>query len=127
MKKLLLAGIILLGSLSMFAQQPPKPPAPEERWKHDSQQITQAAGLSADKVQKMKPSFMNFYKEMDALMEKQKGERPKKEMVDPIAIKRNEAIRKILTEPDFNSFMKIERQIGPPPPNGQRPPPAQKQ
>jgi ubiquinone/menaquinone biosynthesis C-methylase UbiE len=57
-------------------------------------QITEKASLSADKVQKMKLSFMNFYKEMDALMETQKGERPKKEMVEPIVKKRNDAIKK---------------------------------
>src|SRR5689334_7452770 len=90
MKKLLLAGIILLGAFSMFAQQPPKPPVPEERWKHDSKSITDNAGLTVEKVQKLKPAFMQFYTEMDALMEKQKGERPAKELVEPIMKRRSD-------------------------------------
>jgi hypothetical protein len=123
MKKAMFAGIVMLTAITVFAQGPQKPPPPDERWKHDSKMITEKASIDAASVEKMKPSFMAFYKNLDAMMETHKGERPKKEEVEPLIKKRNDAIKKILKDVQFQSFVKMERELGPRPPGGKNMPP----
>jgi hypothetical protein len=123
MKHLMIATVAFLFSTFTFSQQqdgPPKPPPPEKRWEKDSEKIKKAVSLSADELTKMKDAFIRFYKEMDALHEKSKGERPAKEAVDKIAAGRNEAIKKFLSKDKFDQFMKVEKQLGPPKPKGRQ-------
>jgi hypothetical protein len=123
MKKAMFVSIVMLTAIIGFAQGPQKPPPPEDRWKHDSKIIAEKASLDAASLEKMKPSFMTFYKNMDAVIEKNKGERPKKEDVEPVIKKRNEAIKKVLKDAQFQSFIKMERELGPRPPGGKNMPP----
>ena len=119
MKHLVIATVALLTSTFSFPQKqdgPPKPPPPEKRWEKDSEKIKKAVTLSADELNKMKDAFMSFYKDMDALHEKSKGERPTKEEVDKIAGRRNEAIKKFLNKEKYDKFMKVEKELGPPKP-----------
>lgn len=123
MKKWMIAGGLLLAVNGVFAQGPQKPPPPEDRWKHDSKIIAEKASLDASATEKMKPAFMAFYKEMDAVMKKYEEARPKKEEIDPVVKKRNDALKAVLKESQFQSFIKMEKELGPRPPGKDMPPP----
>jgi len=127
MKQMMIAVLTLLfvgaGMAQDQRQGPPKPPPHDKRWEKDSEKIKKAVTLSADEFTKMKATFMTFYKDMDALLEKSKGQRPKKEDVDKVLSKRNEAIKKFLAKDKYDKFLKIEKELGPPkgPPKEGRP------
>jgi len=119
MKHLLIAIIALLANTFCFPQQqqgPPKPPPPEKRWEKDSEKLKKAVTPSEEELTKMKAAFMIFYKEMDALHEKNKGQRPAKEEVDKLIRKRNDAVKKVLSKDKFDKFLKVEKELGPPKP-----------
>lgn len=123
MKKIMFAFVILVSVIG--SAQPQKPPPAEERWRHDSKIIKEKTSFDETTIAKMKTSFMTFYKNMDEMMEKSKGERPKKEDVEPIIKKRNDALKAVLKDSQFQSFIKIEKELGPRPPgdrNGTPPP-----
>ncbi|MER3463098.1 MAG: hypothetical protein C4329_00345, partial [Chitinophagaceae bacterium] len=70
--------------------------------------------------------FMDFYKNMDALLEKCKDKRPQREDVDKLISQRNEALKKMLNKDQVEKFKSIERNLMPPPPGGKKgnqPPP----
>jgi hypothetical protein len=116
MKKYFVTGIALLFSAGAFAQpqEPPKPPSPEIRWEKDSKKIDEALKLSADQLQKAKAVFMAFYSSMDALHQNNKDQRPPKEDVEKIRNERNDELKKVLSASQFESFMQVERKLGPP-------------
>jgi hypothetical protein len=119
MKHWIIAGVAMLitsASLPQERQGPPKPPPPEKRWEKDSEKISKSVTLTSDELTKMKAAFMNFYKEMDALHQKSKGERPPREEADKIVGKRNDAIKKALSKAKYDQFMKVEKELGPPKP-----------
>lgn len=124
MKYLLMAVLVLLSVSSTRAQDqqqgPPKPPPPEKRWEKDSEKIRKAVTLTADELSKMKTAFMGFYKDMDALMEKNMGQRPAKEEVEKLIGKRNTAIQQFLSKDKFEEFRKVEKELGPPKPKDRR-------
>jgi predicted nucleic acid-binding Zn-ribbon protein len=123
MKHLMIASLALLMTSFAFPQQqdgPPKPPPPEKRWEKDSEKIKKAVTLTTDELTKMKDAFMTFYKEMDALHEKNKGQRPAKEDVEKIRNKRNDGIKKFLAKDKYDKFMKLEKELGPPKPKDRR-------
>ena len=126
--KQFLFGSLLLLSLSAFAQDqrppgPPKPPPVAERWKRDSSKIVRAVTLSAAQLKMVKASFLIFYKDLDALMEKGKLARPDKAAVDVLIAKRNSAVKKTLSAEQAQQFSGIERQLMPPPPGDKKEPP----
>ncbi len=119
MKHLMIAVVALLSSAFAFPQQqerPPKPPPLEKRWEKDSEKIKKVVTLTSDELTKMKAAFMTFYKEMDALHDKNKGQRPAKAEVEKVAGKRNEVIKRFLAKEKFDKFMKVEKELGPPKP-----------
>lgn len=97
-------------------QGPGKPPPPEKRWERDSEKIKKAVSLTSDELSKIKTVFMDFYKSMDALMQKNKGQRPAKEEVDKLISKRNDGVKKILSKDKYDRFLEIEKELGPPKP-----------
>jgi Spy/CpxP family protein refolding chaperone len=145
MKKIFVAGFALLLSAGSFSQPPtdntqppqdhPKPPAPEERWQHDSKRIGETLSLSHDQLAKLKPVFLDFYKDMDAMREKMPPPPPppppplSKEDMEKILNKRNEQLKTILTPEQLNKLTEAEKQFHPhkpmegPPPASKTPPP----
>lgn len=116
---MIIAALILLFTSTASPQepgQPGKPPPPEKRWERDSEKIKKAVTLTADELLKVKTVFMRFYKDMDALMEKNKGQMPAKEDVDKMIGKRNDAVKKVLAKDKYDKFMKMEKELGPPRP-----------
>jgi hypothetical protein len=120
MKQLVIAGLALLLTSASFPQGtkegPPKPPPPEKRWEKDSEKISKTVRLTADELAKMKTAFMAFYSEMDALHEKNKGQRPAKEELNKIAAKRKASVKKFLSKEKYEKFLEVEKELGPPKP-----------
>jgi len=126
MKKLIMAGFCLLTGAVLFAQPPhdrPKPPQPEERWQHDSNKISESVKLDAKQLEKAKTVFMSFYKTMDELHAK--VEKQNKEQFDKVVKQRNDELKKVLPADQYDAFMKMEKQLGPPKRKGpgEMPPP----
>jgi Spy/CpxP family protein refolding chaperone len=129
MKKIFVAGFALLLTTGSFSQAPkdnaqppqdhPKPPAPEERWQHDSKRIGETLSLSQDQLTKLKPVFLDFYKNMDAMREKMPPPPPPpppplpKEDMEKILNKRNEQLKTILTPEQLNKLTEAEKQFHP--------------
>lgn len=115
--KIIIAAIAMLFTSAIFPQDqkqgPGKPPPPEKRWEKDSEKIKKAITLTDDELLKIKTAFMSFYKEMDSLHEKNKGQRPVKEEVDKLIKKRNDAVKKSLSQDKFNKYMEAEKELGP--------------
>jgi hypothetical protein len=114
--KLIIAFMAMLFTSAVLPQAPDKPPTPEKRWERDSEKIKKAVALANDELLKIKPAFMEFYKEMDALHEKNKGQRPAREEVDKVITKRNDAVKKVLAKDKYDKYMKIEKELRPPKP-----------
>jgi hypothetical protein len=118
--KLIIAFMAMLFTSAVLPQDqkqgPNKPPPPEKRWERDSEKIKKAVALADDELLKIKPAFMEFYKEMDALHEKNKGQRPAREEVDKVITKRNDAVKKVLAKDKYDKYMKIEKELRPPKP-----------
>lgn len=115
MKRIIIAGIALLLTSQIFAQQEerPKPPPPEKRWEKDSQKIGEALTLPLEQMAKLKTVFFGFYQEMDGLHNKyQEGRPPKEEM--ELHDKRNEEVKKVLTPEQYVKFAEVSKQLGPP-------------
>jgi Spy/CpxP family protein refolding chaperone len=126
MKKIFVAGIALLLTTGSFSQPPqgqsqppqdrPKPPTPEERWQHESKRIGETLNLSQDQLAKLKPAFLDFYKDMDAMREKMPPPPPPplpKEDMDKILNKRNEQLKNILTPEQLNKLTESEKHFHP--------------
>lgn len=121
--KMIIAALALIVTSAVFPhdqkQGPGKPPPPGKRWEKDSGKIKKTVTLTDDELSKLRTVFIDFYKEMDALHEKNKGKRPAKEEVDKIIKKRNDAVKKVLAKEKYDQYMKMEKELGPPkPPKG---------
>lgn len=134
MKKIILFIALVLVATFSFAQnqQPHKPPPMADRWKHDSTTLVSSINLSADQLKKTKSAFYSFYKEMDALKEKNKGTRPPREEVEKLVTKRDDAVKAVLNKDQATKYEAMKKQFMPPPPpppgNSQQkqPPPSKK-
>jgi hypothetical protein len=118
--KLIIAFIAMLVTSAVLPQDqkqgPGKKPSPEKRWDRDSEKIKKAVMLTDAELSKIKPAFMDFYLEMDALHEKSKGQRPAKEEVDKVIGKRNDIVKKVLTKDKYDKYMKMKKELRPPKP-----------
>lgn len=104
-------------------QRPPKPPPAEDRWKHDLPIIKKyVTTITAKQEPAVKTAFFSFYKEADAVREKNKGQRPPKEEMDKVKNKRDEKLKKVLSAAQIEQFKKAEDELRPRPPGNQPPP-----
>jgi hypothetical protein len=126
MKKLVFSSLFLLLAGSLFAQPqhregPPKPPPIAERWKHDSTKLQLYVGLNPGQISSTKNVFVNFYKDMDALMQNRKDGPPKKEDMDKVVNKRKEALKAIFSAQQLGRLETFRREFMPPPPRKHKP------
>ncbi len=132
--KFLIVGMLMMVS-SMFTlaqppenQGPPKPPPAEKRWEHDLPIIKKyVTTITAKQEPELKAAFFSFYKEADAVREKNKGQRPPKEEMDKVKDKRDAQLKKVLSTAQMEQFKKAEPELRPKPPGNQpRPTPPTK-
>jgi hypothetical protein len=128
------ASMLVLASFIAKAQPnekqgPPKPPPAEERWKRDVGIIKKHVTAVSEKQEaELKTEFLNFYKQMDAIHEKNKGQRPPKEEMDKIKSSRDEQLKKSLSAAQMEQFKKADEELRPKPRGDkqQAPPPSSK-
>jgi|GEM_PF-2719936 len=131
-KFFIVAMLMIVSSIGTNAQPPenqapPKPPSAEKRWEHDLPIVKKyVTTVTAKQQTEMKTVFFSFYKEADAVREKNKGQRPPKEEMDKVKNKRDEQLKKILSAAQMEQFKKAEEELRPKPPSNQPPPPKAK-
>lgn len=137
MKKLLIASALLCLNTSSQAQAPapPKPPSIEERMKHTNEMLQKELQLSAHQKAAIEASFKTFFTAEDQLRKDNPPAPPPppdpkiKAAMDKLAKQRDESIKKILTEEQYQKYLETEKKMRPPMPgkNGKGGPPAPKQ
>lgn len=131
MKKIIFSSIAILLTVTLFAQPehnhdgPPKPPPVAERWKRDSIKLQLYVTLSSSQINNVKATFVSFYNDMEAMMEKGKTAPPPKGQMESVHYKRNDALKSIFNSGQWDRFETFEREFMPPPPqhppmNGQK-------
>jgi hypothetical protein len=134
MKKIIFGSMLMLLTVSLFAQPnpkqdgPPKPPPIEERWKRDSIKLQLYVNINHEQMANVKNTFISFYNSMDAVAPKEPGNPPNKEDMDKIVKSRNESLKNVVNEKQFDRFKTFEKEFMPPhhpPMNGHKkmPPP----
>jgi len=117
MKSLIMTAVACLITFSVIAQpqgRPPKEkPTVEQRTEKAMGTLNKEMKLSLDQLSTARTVFTSFFKEMDALMEANKGERPEKEKVDALEKKRDEAFAKALSDIQKAQYGKIKDQLRP--------------
>ncbi|MFZ4771022.1 MAG: hypothetical protein ACOYLO_12645 [Ferruginibacter sp.] len=134
MKKLLIVSILLCLNISLQAQapEPPKPPTIEERLKHTNEILQKELQLSANQKAAIAASFKTFFTAEDQLRKDDPPSPPDpkiKAAMDKLAKQRDESIKKILTEAQYQIYLETEKKMRPPMPgkNGKGGPAAPRQ
>jgi len=134
MKKLLIVSILLCLNISLQAQapEPPKPPTIEERLKHTNEILQKELQLSANQKAAIAASFKTFFTAEDQLRKDNPPSPPDpkiKAAMDKLAKQRDESIKKILTEAQYQIYLETEKKMRPPMPgkNGKGGPAAPRQ
>ncbi len=129
--RLLIVYLLLFTAMTVKAQPPekngpPQHPPAAKRWEHDLPVIKKyVTTLTAKQETDIKTVFFSFYKDADALHEKNKGQRPPKEEMDKLKQKRDEQLKKLLSAAQMEQFKKADGELRPKPPGNQPPPPKQ--
>ncbi|MBK9570570.1 MAG: hypothetical protein IPO53_12115 [Chitinophagaceae bacterium] len=136
MKKLILATGLVLFVIITKAQppQPPKPPRIEDRLKKTEELLQKEIQPSAAQQQKLTAAFKIFFIAEDKLRKDNPPPPPPppdpkvKEAMDKLVKERDESIKKILTDVQYQKYKETAKKLHPPKPgaqNGKNGPPPQ--
>ena len=106
MRKVFVMAIAFFISATAFSQQPP---SPEARLKPVMEKLTAELKLSTEQSEGMQKCLISFVESLDAFREK--GAPPSKEEFEAITGKRNETLKKLLTESQFKKFQELEEEM----------------
>jgi len=133
MKKIIML-LCIISYLNAHAQpnqqnQPPKPPTPQERLKHVSEQLDKNLPLTTAQKEKVMAAYKDFMNEMEKNKNKN-GQMPppppplvSKEIADKLSAERDAKIKQVLSEDQFKKYVELEKTLRPMPPGNQPPPP----
>jgi hypothetical protein len=137
MKKLIIAAGFVLFVTAAKAQppQPPGPPSIEERLKRTNEVIQQEVQLTTAQKTSIESTFKTFFTAEDKLRKDNPPPPPPppdpkvKEAMDKLVKERDESIKKILTEAQYQKYKEAAKKLQPPKPGekgkGGPPPPPQ--
>lgn len=120
-------AIVFLGT-TIHAQEdrkPPKRPSAEERLKRVNEKLKQELQLNAKQELAVANAYKLFFSEVDKLRPAQAPPPPPppdKEKVEPLAKKRDAAIKAALTQAQYQKYIEVEKTLRPPGPGGPKPP-----
>jgi|GEM_PF-1392446 len=124
MKTLLLSLTLLLGILSLKAQQsgpPPPPPSIENRLKHVEELAKSKLNANSNQMAELKKTFKAFFEKMDKLHKDNPPPPPKPEFIQSqkkLEEERDQALQKVLNAQQFLEYKKMLSQLRPPMPPG---------
>jgi len=106
---------------------PPKPPSAEERLKRVNEKMKASLQLSAKQQAVVNDAFKQFFAEADKLRPQAPPPPPPpdKAKIEPLAQKRDAAIKAVLTELQYKKYVEIEKTLRPQGPPGSGKPPKQ--
>jgi hypothetical protein len=123
MKKIIItAGIVLF--VVVVKGQPPKPPSVEERLKHTNEVLQKEVQLTAVQKTAVEAAYKSFFNAADKLRKENPPPPPPppdptvKEAMDKLVRERDESIKKVLTEAQFQKYKEAAKQLHPPGPGG---------
>lgn len=137
MKKIIITTVYIAFAIITRAQQPPSPPKPpsiEERLQKTSEIIQKEVLVNANQKAAIEQAFKTFFTAADKLRKDNPPPPPPppdpkvKEAMDKLVKERDEAVKKILTETQYEKYKETAKKLHPPKPgekgkNG--PPPSQ--
>jgi hypothetical protein len=135
MKKLIMVpGFVLLAfAIKAQPQQPPKPPSMEERLKKTNELIQQDVQPTASQKTAIAQAYKQFFTAADQLRKDNPPPPPPppdpkvKEAMDKLVKERDEQVKKVLTDAQYQKYKETAKKLQPPPPGekGKHGPPPQ--
>ena len=133
MKKIIIATGFVLFAMTIKAQ-PPQPPSIEERLKRTNEVIQKDVQPSTTQKTAIESAFKNFFTAEDKLRKDNPPPPPPpdpkvKEAMDKLVKERDEAVKKVLTDAQYQKYKEAAKKLHPPKPGEKgkdsHPPPAQ--
>ncbi|MFC4231539.1 hypothetical protein ACFOW1_06545 [Parasediminibacterium paludis] len=125
MKKQMLVAVAML-LIAGFAQaqadqngRPPKPPTPEERLKHVSEELNKQMELTAMQKEKILAAYKVFFADMEKNKSKDAMQPPlppppvSKEIADKLSAERDAKVKAVLTAAQYQKYVEIEKKMRP--------------
>lgn len=129
MKKLCILPLVLIATCGLLqAQQaggPPKPPTSAERLKRVNEKLKESLKLTVKQQSVVNDAYKMFFTEVDKLRPQAPPPPPPpdKAKVEPLAQKRDAAIKAALTAEQYKKYLEIEQTLRPKGPPGAPKPP----
>jgi Spy/CpxP family protein refolding chaperone len=127
MKKQMLVVIAML-LIAGFAQaqpdqngRPPKPPTPEQRLKHVSEELNKQLTLTTAQKEKVLAAYKAFFADMEKNKSKDAKQQPpppppppvSKEIADKLSAERDAKVKAALTPEQYKKYVEIEKTMRP--------------
>lgn len=131
MKKVIGLTLVLITSCFLSYAQPndgpPKPPSAAERLKRVNEKLKTSLQLSTKQQTVVNDAFKHFFAEADKLRPQAPPPPPPpdKAKIEPLAQKRDAAIKAVLTEEQYKKYVEVEKTLRPQGPQGAPKPPKQ--
>lgn len=129
MKKIVVLTLGLITTCTMLHAQPagspPKPPSAEDRLKRVNEKMKASLQLSAKQQAVINDAFKQFFTEADKLRPQAPPPPPPpdKAKIEPLAKKRDAAIKAVLTDEQYKKYIEVEKTLRPQGPRGSGKPP----
>lgn len=101
--------------------RPPKPPTPEERLKHVSEELNKQLTLTAAQKEKILAAYKAFFADMEKNKSKDAKQQPpppppppvSKEIADKLSAERDAKIKAVLTPEQYKKYVDLEKTMRP--------------
>jgi Spy/CpxP family protein refolding chaperone len=125
MKKqtMILAAVLLIAGFVQAQPdqdgRPPKPPTPEERLKHVSEELNKQLTLTTAQKEKVLAAYKAFFADMEKNKSKDAKQQPpppppvKKEIANKLSAERDAKVKAVLTSDQYKKYVEIEKTMRP--------------
>jgi Spy/CpxP family protein refolding chaperone len=119
---ILAAMLLIAGFVQAQSDQngrPPKPPTPEERLKHVSEELNKQLTLTTAQKEKVLAAYKAFFTDMEKNKRKDAKQPPpppppvSKEIADKLSAERDAKVKAVLTSDQYKKYVEIEKTMRP--------------